>query len=104
MNYPSRIITIGEQDSAIVIAIQGRLNHLGLGPITEDGVFGRTTKSAIKAYQNRVFYRFSDPLEMDGNVGLKTWKGLFEVRIVAPSLLLSQVIDTARKEIGAIPA
>ena len=100
MNYPLRIITIGEQDAAIVIAIQGRLNHLGFGPITEDGVFGRTTKSAIKAYQNRVFYRFSDPLEMDGKVGLKTWKGLFEVRIVAPSLLLSQVIDTARKEIG----
>jgi hypothetical protein len=100
MNYPSRIITIGEQDSAIVSAIQGRLNRLGFGPITEDGIFGRTTKCAIKAYQNRVFYRFSDPLEMDGNVGLKTWKGLFEVRTTAPSLLLTEVINIARKEIG----
>lgn len=69
MNYPSRIITIGEWDFAISRALQGRLNHRGFGPIIEDGIFGRTTKYTIKAYQNRLFYRFNDPIEMDGNVG-----------------------------------
>ena len=69
MNYPLRIITIGERDFAIVRAIQGPLNHQGFGPIIEDGIFGRTTKYTIKAYQNHVFYRFSDLLEMDENVG-----------------------------------
>ena len=103
MNYPSRIITIGEQDIAIVIAIQSQLNHQGFGPIIEDGIFGRTTKCAIKAYQNRVFYRFSDPIEMDGNVGPKTWAGLFEgvnERAKASSPLLEAVVKIARQEIG----
>jgi hypothetical protein len=56
--YSSRIITIGEQNSVIIRAIQGRLNHHGFGRITGKSTFVRTMKYAIKAYQNPLFNRF----------------------------------------------
>ena len=51
MNYPSRIITMGERDSDLVKQIQSRINELLCGPIAVDGIFGIKTTWAIAAYQ-----------------------------------------------------
>ena len=53
MNYPSKIITLGNKDASKVKQIQIRLNLLKYGPIAEDGIFGKDTQLALKAYQNQ---------------------------------------------------
>ena len=51
--FPGRVITVGDEDSATVLAIQHRLAQLGCGPIEEDGDFGPKTKAAVQLFQAR---------------------------------------------------
>ncbi|MBD1913256.1 peptidoglycan-binding domain-containing protein [Leptolyngbya sp. FACHB-8] len=51
--------------------LQNSLNTLDFGPIDEDGVFGESTKAAIKSYQS------SRGLTADGIVGPETWARIF---------------------------
>lgn len=55
--------------------IQERLKALGYykGPV--DGDFGKGTEGAVKAFQK------DHGLAVDGSVGPKTWKALFQIRI-----------------------
>jgi len=103
MNYPYRIITMGEQDSAIVKQIQILLNQYGAGSIVEDGIFGKETFHAVKSFQSRHCDGQGHPLVIDGKVGLETWSSLFEEqspRVDAADPLRAEVIRIATAEIG----
>lgn len=103
MNYPQRIITQGEKNVEIVQQIQIKLNELGCTPVAADGVFGRKTAQAVKDFQSRHCDVLGNPLVIDGKVGIQTWTSLFEDRSVSDdllSLLTSEVLKTAQKEIG----
>ncbi len=68
--FPGRIIKVGDRDSAIVAAIQHRLNQLGCGPVEETGIFdAEKTKKAVKLFQARFPDVNGLPLTMDGKVG-----------------------------------
>ena len=105
MDYPSRIIMMGELDSSIVKQIQNRLNELGCGPIDVDGVFGRMTVNAVKTFQSRHCDLYGFPLKIDGRVGVLTWTGLFGGGISnqsALSPLQMNVLEIASQEIGVV--
>ena len=103
MQDATRIIGIGERDSNIVKQIQNRLNQSESGRLKVDVVFCSRTKSAVKAYQQRVFNSFSPPLEINGKVKPLTWERLFagaKMRNVHSSPLLKGVLKIARQENG----
>jgi hypothetical protein len=107
MNYPNRIIKEGEKDSAIVTAIQNRLQELGLGNLKGTGVFGPKTTSAVKQFQATHHDQHGNPLEMDGKLGSITWEALFGPNTVstsaeAPSELLKHTISVAQSQIGTM--
>ena len=54
-----------------VLALQKKLNALGYDCGNADGIFGKKTLTAVKAYQK------DKKLTVDGVVGLKTWGELF---------------------------
>ena len=103
MNYPSRIITMGERDSDLVKQIQSRINELLCGPIAVDGIFGIKTTWAIAAYQCWHRDVAGNTLADDGKIGPLTWWSLFdekhELDFFSSSLLFG-VINIAREQLG----
>lgn len=82
MDYPGRIIALGEADPAVVAALKKRLNEaLVLPPAVAldvaDPTFDARTESAVKAYQAVDVDREGQPLKPDGQVGAITWAALF---------------------------
>ena len=77
MNYPKRIIKAGEENAAIVKAIQNKLQELGVGDLQGTGVYGAKTVAAVKQFQSMHFDRFGNPIVVDGKVGSITWEALF---------------------------
>lgn len=55
-----------------VIAVQARLNHRGFDAGPTDGVYGRRTAAAVKAFQSTQGY-----LKPNGRVSAATWDALF---------------------------
>jgi hypothetical protein len=103
MKFTSRVISIGERDSTIVKSIQIRLNILSPGLLIEDGVFGKKTRLAVRAFQSQHCNEQGTPLTIDGKVGLETLTSLFDLPIipaVASTPLLDEVLRIAYKEIG----
>lgn len=74
--------------------IQEKLNHLGFGPLDEDGIFGRGTESAVRLFQK------SEQLDQDGIVGPATMAALTQPRALI-SILANEdepeVITAARR-------
>ncbi len=106
MKYPNRIIKQGEVDSAIVVAIQKRLEAVGLGSFKESG-FGPQTAAAVKLFQSTHSDQAGTPLEIDGKVGAITWAVLFEIKDVPRSIqsksqLSNEAIKIARSQIGVM--
>lgn len=73
MDYPGRIIKMGEADAAIVKALKRQLNKalvlsrqpsLRLDP--ENARFGPTTKQAVMLFQSQHVDASSVPLKVDG--------------------------------------
>ena len=107
MNYPNRIIKEGETDTALVGAIQNRLQELGLGNLKGTGIFGPKTTSAVKQFQATHRDQQGNPLEMDGKIGAITWEALFGPETIsgsseAESELLKQSIIVARSQVGTM--
>jgi hypothetical protein len=75
MNYPNRIINIGEPDALFVKYIQNQLNKLGFGPLIEDGIFGTRTLQSVKEFQ-RQHVNESGVLSVEGKVDRITWETL----------------------------
>jgi N-acetyl-anhydromuramyl-L-alanine amidase AmpD len=55
-----------------VRAAQGRLRDRGFDPGPVDGVYGKKTRDAVKAFQRSV-----GVLKADGVIGVRTWDALF---------------------------
>jgi hypothetical protein len=102
MNYPDRIITLGEHDSSIVKHIQNELNQLGFGPLVEDGIFGPLTLKSVKSYQQNQVDEKEDDLTIDGKVDRMTWESLayniFYLTHISP--LLFATLKIAFNEVG----
>jgi hypothetical protein len=77
MNFPGRIIRIGEPDAAIVTAIATALAARGSVSISPPGVFDADFKALIKLFQSQNVDEAGRPLEIDGEVGSMTWGALF---------------------------
>jgi putative peptidoglycan binding protein/CHAP domain-containing protein len=103
--FPGHLIRQNEKDSAVVMAIQHRLNSLGCGPIDEDGDFGRKTKAAVKLFQIRFTDNEGLPLKVDGEIGPITWSALFGAASVPSSNkavdeLLARSLEVAASQVG----
>lgn len=110
MQYPGRIIKVGEQDAVIVKALKQCLNEVlaaendpsvRLDP--DDPNFGPKMKQAVLLFQTRHVDGEGKPLKQDGEVGSHTWEALFGADSVpstpAPaSALLAQVLTLAAAE------
>jgi len=84
MDYPGRIITVGESDTEIVRAVKQRLNEaLGMADDSDlrmdpnNGSFGPKMKRAVQLFQARNVDSSGQPLKQDGEVGSVTWSALF---------------------------
>src|SRR6478609_1567044 len=76
--FPGRVIKVGSDDKASILAIQARLNLMGCGPVQEDGVFSAQTFEAVQLFQARSLDFENRPLNVDGSVGPMTWASLFK--------------------------
>lgn len=77
MNYPGRLIKIGETDATIVTAIATGLAARGYPSTSPPGVFDAAFKSLVKVFQSQNVDQAGRPLEVDGEVGSMTWGALF---------------------------
>jgi CHAP domain len=110
MDYPGRIIKVGEADARIVSALKERLNLLlvfdisaaqWLDPANPD--FGPAMKQVVKLFQARHVDRQGRPLKQDGEIGSITWEALFGAASVPASQqpdsrFLSQVLAIAKAQ------
>jgi hypothetical protein len=98
MNYPGRIIEIGESDEVLVAAIQHRL---GLGEGHPD--FDMDLKQAVMQFQARHVDNGGTPLQVDGRVGALTWEAMFgdttvAYHAVANNAYLARGLEVAGRE------
>ena len=110
MEYPGRIIEVGERDAAIVRPINQQLNQslgvadgsaLRLDP--RNGSFGPKMKRAVLLFQARNVDSTGLPLKQDGEVGSLTWAALFgsdtvPTRTETASPLLSAALRIAAEQ------
>lgn len=82
MDYPGRIIKVGEADGEIVKAVKQQLNtklvlppELKLDP--SNPVFGAKMRQVVKLFQARNVDNAGHALLQDGQIGSLTWEALF---------------------------
>ena len=103
MNYPNKMTTTGDKDTAVVKRIQIVLNTLGCGPVFEDGIFGEKTLQSVKEFQSKHCDEQGWPLKVDGKVGPKTWWSLdlnLTNFVTNHAAMRLEAVKIARKEIG----
>jgi CHAP domain len=110
MDYPERIIKLGEADAQIVKALKKRLNQLLVLDSdakrklnASDPNFGPSMKQVVKLFQARHVDSLGRPLKQDGEIGSLTWEALFGSQSVPASdkpgsPLLEQVLTQAKGE------
>jgi hypothetical protein len=110
MDYPKRIIKVGESDREIVKALKARLNDvlaIGADPALrldpEEPSFGPKMKRVVKLFQARNVDAEGRPLKQDGEVGSVTWSVLFGSDSVTTTsatedALLARVLSIAAGE------
>jgi hypothetical protein len=110
MDYPGRIIKVGERNAAIVRALKPRLNE-ALGAADDsvqhldpsNATFGPKMKRAVLLFQTRNVDGTGASLEQDGEVGPLTWAALFGAHTVptrteAASPLLTVALRIAAEQ------
>ncbi|MES2563379.1 MAG: CHAP domain-containing protein [Pseudomonadota bacterium] len=110
MDYPKRIIKVGETNAEVVKALKARLNEaLGIGDDPKlrldpnNSSFGAKMKRTVKLFQARHVDAEGRPLRQDGEVGSVTWSVLFGDSSVSESsatddALLRRVLRLAAGE------
>jgi hypothetical protein len=110
MQYPGRIIKVGEQDKTLVATLKQELNDaLGIGADPalrlnpDNRRFDLAMKRAVKLFQARHVDDEGRPLKQDGEIGPLTWAALFGSATVPGSettddALLGQVLRIAGNE------
>ena len=105
MQFPGRIIKIGETNAAIVSAIATALANHGYLPSSPPGVFDKAFKSLVKLFQSQNVDEAARPLAVDGEVGSMTWGALFGAPAVAGVLaggLAVAALGTAVTQLGVM--
>lgn len=115
MNYPGRIIKMGEKDATIVRAIKIRLNEM-VGTESnlniDDPTFGQKMKQVVKLFQARHVDSMGRPLSQDGEIGSLTWSALFGTDMVqsnsspaSPYLgcVLAKAAEQEAKQVREVP-
>lgn len=110
MQYPGRVIKMGESDARVVKSLKTQLNSVlvlrrdeAIKLDTDAPTFDATMKSAVKLFQSRGIDRLGNPLKIDGEIGAITWAALFGEEKVptvdaASDTLLAQVLKVAAGE------
>jgi CHAP domain/Putative peptidoglycan binding domain len=115
MQYPGRVIKMGETDAAVVKALKNALNRAlvlkGVDAVPLDSAnprFGPQMKQAVQLFQARnVDPATGAPLKPDGEVGSITWAVLFGAGSVASntqaaSNLLAKALAIAATQVGVL--
>ena len=76
MNYPGRIVSVGERDPQIVRALARALAARGYPTTSPPGVFDAAFASMVKLFQAQHVDAALRPLSADGKVGALTWGAL----------------------------
>lgn len=115
MEYPGRVVKLGEADASVVQAVRGQLNRMMAGESNLDPqgpAFDVDMKRVVKLFQARHVDPAGRPLKQDGEIGSLTWGALFGLETIASdnsagSDLLAQVLAVAAaeeaKEVREIP-
>lgn len=101
--YPGHYLAVGEKDREAIRLIQQRLNQVGCGPITENGVFNSQTKAAVQLFQARSVDAQGQALKIDGVIGPLTWTTLFGSQAL-PSIAASPLSPLVERTLGIAAA
>lgn len=113
MDYPGRVIKLGEQDARVVNALKLQLNRAlalprgqGIRLDPDNPRFGPAMKQAVMTFQARHVDTEGRPLKVDGVVGAITWAVLFGEQTVpvvpeATDPFLAQVLALAQAQEAA---
>ena len=107
MQYPRRVIKLGELDRTIVSALQQQLVARGCGPVDSAGLFGAQTEASVKLFQARHVDGEGRPLKQDGELGPLTWVALFgdetiQDRATPATQFLKAVLVQAASQVGVL--
>lgn len=102
MNYPERVIKVGETDGAVVKQIAQRLDALGYKPTSPVRRYDAAFKSLVKLFQSQHVDVLGRPLRVDGEIGPVTWGSLFGATDTAAvsGTLAEKALATAITQIG----
>ena len=102
MNYPGRIIKVGDTDAPLLAAIAGALIARGYDAPPAPTQFGPAFASVVKLFQAQNADAFGRPLRIDGQVGPLTWGALFGAAAGAPAAggIAQAALQFAINEIG----
>lgn len=104
MQYPGRIVRLGEQDDTVLDAVIDALNATFPKDerLSSAGIFDRDTENAVRHFQARHADMHGNPLVQDGEIGPLTWSVLF-----GPNAVVKEGrprIDTCEKVIAVAEA
>lgn len=104
MEFPGRIIAMGEADKETVRAIAAALTVKGYAVTSPDGVYDRTLRSLVKLFQSQNVDLLGRPLEADGKVGSLSWGALFGGRSInaVPTGAAGLALGVAVSQIGVM--
>lgn len=119
MQYPGRVIRMGEKDPRVVKALKTQLNKVlvltraeAIVLEAEAPTFDDTMKSAVKLFQSRSVDALGQPLKPDGEIGAITWGALFGEEKVpsvdtTSDVLLTTVLEHAaadeKRQVREVP-
>jgi hypothetical protein len=104
MDYPGRIIRLGEANGAVVRALAAQLATLGYANTSPDAVFDDGLVSLVKLFQSQHVDVAGRPLRVDGEVGPLTWAALFAVTAQPEPAqgLAGAALARARTQVGVM--
>jgi hypothetical protein len=104
MQYPGRIIKIGDKDKVVVAAIIAQLNKRGYPSPAGQADFDANLKSLVSLFQAQHADVAGRPLEIDGEVGSNTWGSLFEATpvVTAPTGIAGAALGIAISQLGVM--
>ncbi|MBN2743953.1 MAG: CHAP domain-containing protein [Marinilabiliaceae bacterium] len=106
MQTPILPIYPSEKNPSLIKELQTRLRYHGFKNLIIDGIFGRQTLFAVRAFQATHFDANSNPLYVDGIVGEHTWNALqssqIQTHATPPSPLQRRALTIATVEVGVM--
>jgi hypothetical protein len=107
MQYPNRVVKIGERDAVIVKAVADALAARGVSVHSPPGAFDASLASSVQLFQSLHRDLHGKPLVIDGKIGPLTWGALFGAgTLAAPpaasGALAARALEIAIGEIGTM--